>query len=511
MRICFLTLALTLSLSNVYANEIPSDLQKIMHQTKYEHGIWGIYVKDLESGEILFDLNSEKLFSPASTTKLFSIAALLNGFGDDYRFKTPVYATGKIENGKLEGNLILVAQGDLTMGGRESEKDKISFTKMDHIIANEVPGVILTKEDPLHGFNELAKQIAEKGIKEISGDIIIDDSLFEITQKRGMVLSPMIINENLIDIIISPTMDDKQASLSWRPEVHGYVVHNKIKTVAKGGTLSIQINSDDAGQEITVEGTIPSDQSEIIRTFPIKDPKNFGKLAFIQALQKQGVKINPSQNRTNENITLSTFKDAQKIALWTSPPITEYAKLILKVSHNLGADLVPLLLASHKGKKTFDDGMFLIGEFLKNKVKLSEDSFVLIDAAGGNENRFTPQGEIQLLEYVHKQSAPEFKHFFDALPILGVDGSLEDFAKNSPGAGKVHSKPGTGVAYNLATNKFFLITQALGGFIEGKNGHLFAYMVVVNNGAMPTINDIFGIFEDVSQLSSKIYEQTNRD
>ena len=141
----------------------------------------------------------------------------------------------------------------------------------------------------------------------------------------------------------------------------------------------------------------------------------------------------------------------------------------------------------------------------------SPTAFVFADAAGGNENRLTPQAEVQLLEYVHGKNPLHFQHFFDALPILGKDGSLEDFARDTPAAGKVRAKPGTGVAYNLAIGKFFLITQALGGYIEGKNGHLFAYMLAVNDGMMPTIQDIFPIFEDEGQLSNLIFIHTEEE
>ncbi len=99
----------------------------------------------------------------------------------------------------------------------------------------------------------------------------------------------------------------------------------------------------------------------------------------------------------------------------------------------------------------------------------------------------------------------------ESLPILGVDGSMEDFAKDTKAAGKVWTKPGTGVSFNLATGKFFLITQALGGYIEGENGHLLVYMVVVNNVTMPTIDDIFPIFEDVSLISSSLYDQSGKN
>lgn len=500
--------ALICATSALDAEALPRDIQKIMDQPKFEHSIWGIYVKDLQTGEVLYDLNSNKLFSPASTTKLVSISALLHAYGNNYRFKTPVYAAGEIKNGVLNGDLILVAQGDLTMGGRQPNADTIAFTKMDHIIANNVSGVILTKEDPLNGLNELAKQVFQKGIKEINGDIVIDDSLFETTELRGMTISPIMINENLIDIVINPTEEGQRAKITWRPEVTGYTVDNQVKSVAKNGPLEINVSSDASGKNIVVEGTIPADQRNVVRTSAIHDPEAFARTVFVQALRSQGVKVNLPKDVAHVSQSLSAYKNFEQVALWTSPPLSEYAKLVLKVSHNLGADLVPLLLAAQKGQKTFDEGMRMIGDFAMQTVKLSPDSFVLLDAAGGNENRLTPQAEVQLLSYIQKLPSQQFQHFYDALPILGKDGSLEDFAKTTPAAGKVRAKPGTGMALNAATDTYFLITQALAGYIEGRNGHLWAYMIVVNNAITPTVNDVIAIFEDEGQISNTIYNNT---
>lgn len=505
----FFTAALVTFSSFCLATEtIPQNMQQIMNQPKYEHAIWGIYAKDLETGQVLFDLNANKLFSPASTTKLLTIAALLHAFGDDYRFTTPVYSTRPIKDGKLDGDLVLIAQGDLTMGGRQPNPNTLSFTKLDHTIANEVPGVILTKEDPLFGINDLAKQIYQKGLRELNGNVIIDDSLFETTVKRDTPISPIMINENLIDLVINPGSFGEKASVNWRPQVPGYEIENLVKTVAADGKLDLEISSDESGRKMIIKGTIPLNQKDIIRTFTIKDPKHFARMALIQALQNTGIKVNHANDAANTQLPFKPVQDLQ-VAQWVSPPLSEYAKLILKVSHNLGANLTPLLLASQQGKRTFDEGMHLIGTFATQEVKLSPDTFVLIDGAGGNENRLTLRAEVSVLDYMYKQPKHSFKSYMDALPILGVDGSLEDFAKNTSGANKVYAKPGTGVAFNPATGKFFLITQALAGYIQGKNGHLFAYEVVVNNGALPTIDDIFAIFEDEGQLSSMIYDRTD--
>lgn len=491
--------------SSLIGEPIPQNMQKMMDQKKYAHAFWALYVKDLETGEIYYDLNSEKMFSPASTTKLFSTAALLHAYGDDYRFITPIVATADIKNGELKGDLVLIAQGDLTFGGRQPNPDTIEFTKMDHVIAN-VAEVSITKEDPLQAFNSMAKQLYDKGLRKITGDVIIDDSLFETIEKRDFVLSPILINENLIDLIINPGSIGEPAKVAWRPAVMGYTVDNQLQTVAKGEPAEIEVSSDPSGQKIVVKGKVPLDAHDLIRTSSIKNPKAFAKGALIGALQKQGIVLNPAPPAKNH----APYKTLKPLAEWVSPPLTEYVKLILKVSHNIGADLIPLLLASKNGQTTFDEGMLDIGSFLITQVKLSPDEFVMADAAGGNENRFTPQAELQILEYMHKQKPESFRLFFDALPVLGVDGSLEDFAKKSSGAGKVHAKPGTGVTSNFATGKLFLITQALTGYIEGKNGHLFGYMIAVNNGKMPAIEDVFAIFEDQGQISSMIYDQTSK-
>lgn len=502
----YIFLAFALSIfASVYAEEVkklPENLLKIMQQPKYQHANWGVFVKD--ENRSLYDFNSQKLFLPGSITKLFSVAALLHAYGDDYRFKTPVYMKGDLENGILKGDLILVGQGDLTLGGRQNGTDTIAFTKMDHIYANDIPGAILTAEDPLHGLRELAKKVKEKGIKHIDGNVLVDDRLFEKTEKRGFILTPIMINENLIDIVINPTVPDQMAALSWRPMIPGYQVINKVRTTGKETSLQIQISSDELGRTITVEGTIPTDQKDILRVFQIKDPNHFARAAFIQELHNQGITIRlkdsslPSQD---------TYREMQPIALWTSPSLTEYAKLILKVSHNVGADLIALLLAIHEGGKTFDKGMLLLGKYLQEVVGISSTDFVFVDAAGGDGNRVTPQATLKLLNHIHHLPTSSFQKFQQALPILGMDGSLADFGKNTDAIGKVFAKTGTGLSVNLAVNHFFLTTQALAGYITGKNGHLIEFMIVVNNAQTPDMKDVFSVFEDQAQMSAVLFDE----
>ena len=119
----------------------------------------------------------------------------------------------------------------------------------------------------------MAKQAYEKGLRELRGDIIIDDSLFETVEKRGMMISSLMLNENLIDIVVNPTAVGEQAKIEWRPQVPSYDVANEVKTIEAGGLLELEVSSDPTGHQIVIKGTIPSDQKNIVRVFAIKDPK----------------------------------------------------------------------------------------------------------------------------------------------------------------------------------------------------------------------------------------------
>lgn len=485
---------------------LSDEMVAIMEQPKYRHATWGLTVKNGATGDVVYELNANKMFVPGSTSKLFTTAALYNAYGTDYRFKTPVFAMGAIDAGKLTGDLVLVGQGDLTLGGRQGETNQIAFTDMDHIYANMIPGAILTPEDPLHGIKNLAKQVKEKGIQEINGDILIDDRLFETTEKRGLLLTPIMINENLIDIVLNPSEMGKTATFTWRPEVEGYTVKNLVTTVAKEGKLDIEVTSDESGKNIVVKGTIPLETKNILRTFSVKNAQSFARSAFIQALREQQIVVNLPTGKEGVLPAQASYKDLKPLAEWTSPPLTEYVKLILKVSHNVGADLIPLLLAAKKSEKSFDAGMKLLGDFIVNEVALSANAFVFIDGAGGDSNRLTPRGQIQILEYINKKYVNNFDVFFNALPILGVDGSLAGDGKGTPAAGKIRAKTGTGVSYNLATQQFFLTAQLMTGYIVAKDGQLFNYTLGVNNAQMAEIKDIYPILEDLSKISNLIYE-----
>ena len=164
---------------------VPSDvadaIDRVTSEPRYKHSSWGISIRDLSTGKVLLGQSGDKMFVPASTFKTFSGATVLDGYGPDYRFKTPVYRTGALKKGVVGGDLVMVASGDLSLGLREQPDGTMAFAnapEFDHTYANAAPEVDLVG-DPLAGLNELAQQARDAGVREVRGDVVIDDRLFE--------------------------------------------------------------------------------------------------------------------------------------------------------------------------------------------------------------------------------------------------------------------------------------------------------------------------------------------
>lgn len=495
-----------LSVSSNAAKSLPQNILDVMHQSRYQNAQWWIEVKDLNTQETIYQLNTDHLLMPASVTKLFSTATALNALGDDYRFKTPVYFIGQQENGKLNGKLILVGKGDLEFGGRV-HNDKLTYGYIDHIYANDLPGASITPENPLNGIINLAQQIKAKGIREINGDVLVDDRLFDTEQLRNYIISPIMINENLFDVQIKPTIEGQKAAIQWRPQAPGYVIDNQVMTVGNDGKTNVETSANDDNTMFTVKGQIAANAGEILRVYPILKPAPFARQAFIAALKQQGIAVN-LDNKNSQLPNADDYHQLTPIAQYVSPPFSEYVKVILKLSHNIGADLIPLLLAQHYNETSFAQGMPHIATFLIDTVGLTRNEFVFGDGAGGDTNRLLPKAAIQLLTYIHKLPENQFKLFYDALPILGVDGSLAKAAQNIPAVGKVHGKTGTSLSYDFANQRYYSFSEALSGYIDAKNGHFLAFIIAVSNTPLKTIDDTFLIQKDVSRIASEIYNHS---
>src|SRR5262245_65334518 len=161
---CPAVLALLLLTPAVPAgDDLASRIQAVIGAPRYKHAHWGLLVVDSKTDKVLYEHNADRLFAPASATKLYSCATALCRLGPDFKFKTPVYRRGNVEKGRLRGDLILVATGDLSPGGRTGKDGLRGFRNNDHTYANGNPKAELTDTDPLAGLKALARQVKDAG------------------------------------------------------------------------------------------------------------------------------------------------------------------------------------------------------------------------------------------------------------------------------------------------------------------------------------------------------------
>jgi len=463
-----------------------------------EYTTWGWQVVDLETGETLARQNERMLFTPGSTVKLFSTAAALDLLGPDYRFRTPVYAAGTLQpDGVLDGPLVLVASGDPTMGGRTLPNGTIEFTNTDHCDAM-LPDAQMTTTDPLSGLEDLARQVRKAGIVQ-ADDVIIDTRLFEIaTQNDRSPVTPILINDNLVDILITPGAPGEQATVTWRPYSALYTVEADVTT---GDVADIAVSS--AEGVITVTGTVPPGEP-LLRTYTVTDSGRWARSLFIGALERAGVSIEASAAAENTDDDLpDDYTGMSPVAELVSPPFSENVRLILKVSQNLHANTLLGIMAAHEGKTTVEDGGYVMGDFVR-KIGIDPASLSLIDGEGSSDNRVSPEAAVALLREMDRR--PESGVYRDALPVLGVDGSLAHAARpDNPATGKVAAKTGTTIQSDM-NGDAMVLAKGLAGYTTTSDGREVAFALYANNIRIQNLDDLSTLNSDMGSIAGIFWE-----
>ena len=313
------------------------------------------------------------------------------------------------------------------------------------------------------------------------------------------------INDNLIDFEITPGKVGENASVEWRPQTSTYNITSQIMTIDSGET-KISVNYHGGGR-IILKGQIPSSSTPVIRTYTIKDPSNFARSLFIEALQREGVNVNAPITGKNppELLNNTTYSEESRVAVLTSPPLSENIKLILKVSQNQQADTMVSLLAARNKMKIFDEGMILEGDYLK-KAGVNPDTIALSDGRDGSpSDRISPQASNQLLRYVSQQ--PYFQSFYDGLPIMGYDGTLFGVVNNSsPLYGNLRAKTGTTLTGDKLFDRGILLGKSKAGYITTKSGRKLIISIFINNMPVDSFEQAMNVQKDMAYILETVYE-----
>ena len=470
------------------AGTLAGRIQTIMDRPEFRHAFFGIEIYSLDTGKPIYTLNAEKLFTPASTTKLLTEGTALELLGADFRFHTSIYRTGPINaDGTLDGDLVLVPSGDPNLSGRINADGTLAFENEDHsydgdVHTRAVPG------DPLLVIRRLAQAVKDRGVRKISGHVIVDISLFPEGQRElgtGVVMSPVVVNDNLVDVTMGPAVEVGAPTTFKQSPVTSYVTFiNKATTSRPDLKPDINWSSDvtnpDGTHSVTITGSMPATKPTILYNYAVPEPSRFAETVLVEALREKGISVEMTalgEKRDFKALAASYVSD-NRLAEHVSPPLKEEIKVTLKVSQNLHASMTPMILAAtvlpkEPGRNGFD----LEHDFLA-RAGLDLSGAQQGDGAGGNAH-FTPEFMVSYLVYMSKQKS--FKVFYDALPIMGRDGTLFDIQSSSPAAGSVHAKTGTFGAYDPLNRKMLVTAKGLAGYMTTRDGRHLAFAIYVNN------------------------------
>lgn len=492
-------------------------IKKIMDRPEFAHARFGIKFYSTDTGKVVYELNAQQLFVPGSTTKLLTEGTALELLGGDYRFHTKIYRTGPVKkNGTLDGDLILVASGDYDLSNRIQADGTLAFEDEDHSYGGPdskgLPG------DTLLVVREFAQQIADKGIKRVKGKLLVDATLFPEGERElgtGVVISPMVVNDNVIDVIASPgPTEGAPVSLKISPKTAYASFINQATTGKAGSKTSLDYSDEklnpDGTRRVTLTGNLALGARPPMAAYPVPEPSRFAATVLMEALAEKGVRcaLAAPGDKTDFKLLASNYKPENVVAEHVSPPLREDIRITLKVSQNLHASMTPFVLGAllaHGDTRIDQAGFDLENKFL-TAAGLDLAGAAQTDGAGGNAY-YSPDFMVHYLLFMSKQK--DFADFHRGLPILGKDGTLFKIQVNSPAAGHVHAKTGTYGVYDALNKDLMLTGKGLAGYMDTASGQhlilaLYANMVAVSLDDPEATQKIVG--EALGEIASAAYD-----
>jgi D-alanyl-D-alanine carboxypeptidase/D-alanyl-D-alanine-endopeptidase (penicillin-binding protein 4) len=458
--------------------EVEATLNDAHANTSY----WGVAVVDRDTGQKLYDLNADRYFTPASNAKIITTAFALATLGPDFRYRTTLESAGELHDGKLRDDLILLGRGDPDLSNR-----KFPF-------ANKAE-----RDGPLDKvLAEMADAAVAKGLREVEGDILADDSYLpydpypagwsagDLFFSFGAPVSAIAFNENTFSINVrAGVRPGERAIVTTEPAAAQTEFGQEITTSAAHSEPDFSVVRQPGKNFILVRGTIPVGHAPVRLDFAMSDPAEEAAATLKQLLEARGVRISgvvrvrhapPPQRSVKGLPPLSAAiaaapprAEATILAEHLSPPLIESVRLTNKISQNLHAELFLRTTAREKtGDGSIDRGLQLEQDFLRT-AGVADGDILLSDGSGlARDDLVKPSAMVQLLLYAARQ--PWGPAFISTLPVAGVDGTIEGRMKDPAVSGLVQAKTGS-----------FEHVHALSGYATSSGGEHLVFSIFVNN------------------------------
>lgn len=446
---------------------LQADLERLISGPRWPSARWGVMVVSLDNGDTLFAHGPGEKLAPASNLKLYTSAAALYYLGPQFRYNTFLLADGPIENGALNGDLVLYGTGDPTISDRFGLRHAV--------------------------WQAFADTLKALGIREIRGAVVGDGSYFGgpgtgagwkedyMNASYAAPAGALSYAENIATLEIRPG-----ARAGLPPQVRlvpggdGMNIANEATTVASGRSW-VSVSRAAYDGPITVRGRIRRGSGSMLRSLPVSDPARYAAAVLREELQNSGIAVTGGVRsvRTAEESPVtgrSVFAPAydgarplRVLALHNSPPLLDILEIVNKKSHNLMAEQALRTLARvATGTGTVEAGKRAVEHMLEQAWPGQNPDLSMYDGSGLSPlNQVTPRTTIHLLAFMAK--SPMWDSYWQTLPEAGAPDGLHRMYRT---AAERNLRAKTGTIDHVS---------ALSGYVRAANGEHLAFSIMSND------------------------------
>jgi D-alanyl-D-alanine carboxypeptidase/D-alanyl-D-alanine-endopeptidase (penicillin-binding protein 4) len=428
---------------------------------EFRNAHWGILIVDPARGDTLYSRNADKLFMPASNQKIVTGAVALAQLGADYRWTTTLFARGPIRGGVLDGDLVVRGDGDPSISSH-------------------------MRTDALAPLRDLADSLRARGITRIRGRVVTAPSPFtdaplgwgwawdDLDEPYAAGVDALYFNEGFTQILVrAGSRPGMAVQATTRPAATYPRLLVRAKTVARAQTAAdsasarpkLTVGYDSSHTGVVVAGTIAVGDTAVLE-LALRDLPGAYVAALRESLRARGVRVDEA--RRDSAAALDT------LVVLRSPPLRDILPAMEKPSQNQIAELLlKTVVLRAIGVGRADSAQRVVGAQLV-AWGAEADGFAVRDGSGLSRHTYvSPRTLVKALEAMRRHR--DFRVFYDALPIAGVDGTIDKRMRGTAAQGNVHAKTG-----------YIDKARSLSGYVTTADGRLLIFSMLCNNYSVPT-------------------------
>ncbi|MGH2563009.1 MAG: D-alanyl-D-alanine carboxypeptidase/D-alanyl-D-alanine endopeptidase [Ginsengibacter sp.] len=408
----------------------------------FEHASISLLVINSSTGKAITAVNTETGLAPASCQKVITACTSFELLGSNYTYKTTLSYTGKIENGVLDGNIIIKGSGDPTLGSWRYPE---------------------TTEESI--ISEFKKAISQAGINEIKGHVYADETAWkgevtpdgwiweDIGNYYGAGARALNWRENQYDLFLKSgkNIGDTVVYAGTKPSfIEGLNPLVRATSGRKGSGDNSYIYIPDYSKDTYVRGTIPVDENYFSISGSMPHPATQLAITLEATLKK----IPLDRVAINYPGTLPGWSAVNTFYTHQSPKLDSIMYWFLQKSINLyGEALLKTLAYQFTNVGATDSGVNIVKNFWSKKG-IEPSAMNIVDGSGlSPANRITTAILVSVMQYATKQNW--FSYFYNALPeINGIkmkSGSIEGVVSYT---GYIKSSKGIDYTFAFIVNNF---------------------------------------------------------